>query len=151
MSRKISGSNKLLNFTNLLKNCGIIAVMSQSLPNYQQADIDLAKFVDYSMNPTHPRNQGKWLAFETVGYRLHEQSTRLEAAQAVVQQLINQLPQAQVTVGNTTPYGVRYRVRCPITGPNGQVGTLVTIWQIAPNSNIPRLITNWLEIHYDPN
>ena len=125
--------------------------MSDRLPNYQQAHIDPAKFVAYSMNSTNPRNQGKWLAFEAIGYQLHERTLRLEAAENVIQQLINQLPYVQAVIGRTTPYGVRYRVRCRITGPNSQVGTLVTVWQISPNSDVPRLITNWLEVHHDQN
>ncbi len=37
------------------------------LPEAQNARIDSKKFYEYSMNPDHPQNKGKWKAFEQIG------------------------------------------------------------------------------------
>ncbi|WP_324603613.1 MULTISPECIES: DUF6883 domain-containing protein [Kamptonema] len=48
--------------------------------------------------------------------------------------------------GKPTVHGLRFKVRIRITGLNSQEGTLVTSWQIDVGKDIPRLITNWLEV-----
>jgi hypothetical protein len=117
------------------------------LPNAQQVQIDPAKFDQYSMNPDNPRNLGKWRAFEEIGYDIRDSDDRQAAAQQVMTQLRQSLPNNAATPSKTSPYGARFEVRSMIQSPTGRTGTLVTIWQIDPNSTIPRLITNWLEVH----
>src|SRR5215470_4449286 len=53
---------------------------SLPLKNAQQAQIDPAKFDKYSMDPNNPNNQGKWKAFEGVGYNVHIPEGRSEGA-----------------------------------------------------------------------
>jgi uncharacterized protein YukE len=117
------------------------------LPNVERADVDVTKFSDYSMNESHPANGGKWVAWNDVGYSIDSASGRAAAAQDVMRQLDAQLPETTATFSKTTEWGSRFQVRTTIAGPNGRMGTLVTVWQYDKGSDIPKLITNWLETH----
>lgn len=117
------------------------------LPEAENAEIDSKKFEEYSMNPTNERNNGKWKAFEQLGYDVQSESRRKDSSQDVVTQLRDTLPGIPSTEGQTSPYGTRFEVRSTILGPNGGEGTLVSVWQIDKSSETPRMITNWLEVH----
>jgi len=121
--------------------------LGEPLQNTQQAQIDPAKLEKYSMNPFNPQNQGKWKAFELIGYSVQSEAGRQSGAVDVVNQIRQSLPNQPVTGGRTTPFGTRITVNIDIQGPNGNTGTLLTIWQFDPGSNAPRLITNWLKVH----
>jgi hypothetical protein len=117
------------------------------LKNAKQAQIDPAKFNKYSMNSNNPNNRGKWKAFEDVGYNVRTPEGRSEGAQHVIAQIEDQLLQSPATFDSVTSFGLRYQVNIKITGPNGRVGTLITKWQYDMNSDVPKLITNWLQVH----
>lgn len=117
------------------------------LPRAQDAEIDSRKFEQYSMNPTNPTNQGKWMAFAAIGYDVENPQSRNAAAQDVINQLRQGLVNAPATQGQSTIYGLRFQVRVRVQGPNAGEGTLVTTWQIDNGRDVPRLITNWLEVH----
>jgi hypothetical protein len=120
---------------------------SDPLPQAPRALIDPAKFTHYAMDPNHPRNGGKWKAFEALGYDVRSEAGRQRAAQDVINQLRKQLVTTAATENKTTQYGRRFQVRAPIIGLNGEEGTLVTIWQFDVGSDVPRLVTHWLEVH----
>ncbi|MCP4347168.1 MAG: hypothetical protein GY795_16780 [Desulfobacterales bacterium] len=119
----------------------------KNLPNFEKAEIDPDKFYRYSMDPGNISNQNKWMAFEEIGYQVWDEEIRKYDAQDVIDQLKKCLYNAPAIPGKTSKYGQRYNVSVQLTGPNGKTGTLVTIWQIETQNNIPRLITNWLEVH----
>lgn len=98
------------------------------------------------MNPNNPANQGKWMAFAAIGYDVQSAESRNAATQDVLNQLRQRLANAPATQGQTSIYGLRFQVRVRIQGLNGREGTLVTNWQIDNGKNVPRLITNWLEV-----
>lgn len=123
--------------------------MAGSLPRASEAAVDPAKFVDYSMNPTNPGNQGKWIAFVELGYDVSTPEERSVGFAHILQQVTAALPYAFAEDPFPTLYGIRYRVRIEIVGFNQRKGTLVTVWQVDKESLIPRLITNWLEAHND--
>ena len=83
-------------------------------------------------------------AFEQIGYDVTTEAGRQAGARDVKAQLKAQLETAPASKGKSTGFGQRYEVRVTIRGPSGQ-GTLVTVWQV--EGNVPRLITNWLEVH----
>jgi hypothetical protein len=112
----------------------------------QEPEIDPRKFTEYSMNPDHPDNKGKWMAFAALGYNVQSLEGREAAARDVMDQLRQGLPAAPSIPGQTSAYGTRFKVRLRIEGPNGTEGTLVTTWQIDRGKETPRLITNWLEV-----
>ncbi|MFQ6043636.1 MAG: DUF6883 domain-containing protein [Candidatus Poribacteria bacterium] len=117
------------------------------LPNYDQAIIDTAKFTEYSMNPHHPENQGKADGFKQLSYDVDTSEGRIAAMQDVVAQLRAKLQESPAILSRQTFYGLRYEVRTEIVGPNGKTGTLVTLWQYDIGTLVPRLVTNWLEVH----
>jgi uncharacterized protein YukE len=124
-----------------------IGTQVNHLPNAERALTDPAKFRDYSMNSGHPKNDGKWKAWDDLGYQIDSADRREAATRDVVEQLGAQLPQTSGILTDQTRYGPRFEVRTNIVGPNGRTGTLVTLWQYDSGSDTPRLITNWLETH----
>lgn len=117
------------------------------MADWATAVVDIEKFRDYSMNPEHPKNGGKHLAFEALGYVLAKPCDRERAARAVIEQLLNAVQRGQTPTQRDSQWGVRYDTATVIKGPNGRCGTLRAAWQEEPGSVAPRLITNWLELH----
>lgn len=99
------------------------------------------------MNPANPANQGKWVAFEAIGYDVQNTFSRRLAAQDVITQLKQQLTDAPAIQGQTSTYGLRFKVKVLLRGVNGREGCLITVWQIDNGAETPRLITNWLEVY----
>ena len=118
-----------------------------ALPAGNRAAIDPAKFEKYSMDPANTNNNGKWKAWLKLGYDVHDPLERQSAAQDVMRQLQQQLTNQAATLEELTKFGQRFQVQTIITGPNGEQGTLVTIWQYDNGASTPRLITNWLKTH----
>ena len=44
-----------------------------------------------------------------------------------------------------TQFGIKYKYRIPVTGPNGKTKNVIAVYQIDSGYSIPRLITNYLE------
>lgn len=112
---------------------------------WDEAQIDISKFRDYSMNPEHPDNGGKHLAFAALGWNVETAEGRELAADEVIRAIRASLPSADSKT-YASEYGQRARVALPLQGPNGRDGKLVTVWQIESGSRVPRLITNWLKV-----
>lgn len=113
---------------------------SLSMPNAEYAVTPREKFVDYSLNPDNPHAGGKPEAYEKgLGY------TR-ENADGLISQV-----HEYVTAGNKpydieqTEYGIKYRFRIPVTGPNGKTKNVIAVYQIDKGKSIPRMVTNYLE------
>jgi hypothetical protein len=121
------------------------------LPNAENAEIDLRKFSEYSMNPDNSQNQGKWIAFNAIGYDVRTAESREAAAQTLIDQLRQSFLEAPANPGKLNPYGIRFNVASTIQGSNGRQGVLRTVWQVDRGKETPRLITNWLEVYQDPN
>jgi hypothetical protein len=98
------------------------------------------------MNPGHHSECGKHKAFHAVGWELSTLQLREKAAGEVIGILRASLPPADVRLFSSA-YGTRYETRTVLKGPNGRVGSLIVIWQVAPSTVVPRLITNWFEVH----
>jgi hypothetical protein len=96
------------------------------------------------MDPNNINAGGKYEAFQQIGYDVSTEAGRHASAADVMEQLRAQLENTPATMGKDTGFGQRYEVRVLIRGPSGE-GTLVTVWQV--EGGIPRLITNWLEVH----
>lgn len=115
------------------------------MQNVAGAVISDGKLYGYSMNEAHPENGGKHHAWRDLGYDID--SKRREAAEDAVRQLRRHLPDVEPVDREETEYGPRYTTETPITGPNGQKGTMVTIWQYDIGSDVPRMLTHWVEVH----
>jgi hypothetical protein len=105
------------------------------------------KFTGYSMNPSNTNNLGKHQAFQALGYKLDTADERARAADDVIGQLRTALPPEGIPREHPSQYGRRAEVRTPLVGPSGSKATLVTVWQADNHGNVPRLITNWAEVH----
>ena len=119
----------------------------EPLPNADQAEINLRKFTDYSLQPDNPQNQGKWMGFAMIGYPVESPEGRQIATQDIIQQIRQNLAHTPAYKSKNNLYGMRLKVTIRIKGFNGQRGNLITIWQIDQDKTIPRLITNWLEVY----
>lgn len=102
------------------------------------------------MNPTNSKNQGKWRAFEAVGYDVHNDQNRETAAQEIILYLRQAILEAPALPGKFSPFGRRFNVSVPFMGINGRQGLLISVWQIDQDKDTPRLVTNWLEVYKDP-
>jgi filamentous hemagglutinin len=66
------------------------------------------------------------------------------------QAILEALPARPATLTSTTAFGKKYEVVVPITGPNGRMVDVLTVWQFdrLPNSvqyaDAPRLVTLYL-------
>ena len=117
------------------------AQSNYSMPNHTNAITPKQKFVNYSLDPDNSNAKGKAEAYEKgLGY------TKQNA-----DGLISQIHSA-VTSGTAKPYdvsttefGVKYKYRIPVTGPNGKTKNVIAVYQIDKGGNTPRLITNYLE------
>ena len=111
------------------------------MPNHDNAVTPKEKFVNYSLDYTNPNAKGKAEAYEKgLGY-----------TQKNADGLIGQIHNA-VTSGKVHPYeiskteyGIKYKYRISVTGPNGNTKNVIAVYQIDKGSTIPRLITNYLE------
>ena len=44
-----------------------------------------------------------------------------------------------------TDFGAKYKYRIPVKGANGQIKNVIAVYQIDNGSQIPRMITNYVE------
>lgn len=118
--------------------------------DFAQAEIDMRKFSDYSMDPTNPRNDGKHKGFEALGYDLSSAESRAASAALVVGRLreaLSALGASEPVEQSSTQFGRRFLLTVPLIGPNGTTATLQTRWLVPKGSVTPRLSTNWVEVH----
>ncbi len=116
------------------------------LPRAKYAEIDPRKFTEYSMNPSNPNNQGKWKAFQAIGYNIYTPKNREIATESILNQIRSQLEHSPAILDDPSPYGSRFTVIITIIGFNNREGQLITKWQIDNDKTVPRLITNWLQV-----
>ncbi len=114
---------------------------SNYMPNHTNAVTPKEKFVNYSLDYTNPNSAGKAEAYERgLGYN-----------QSNYQGLVSQIHNA-VSSGQSKPfqvseteYGIKYKYRISVTGPNGKTKNIIAVYQLDKGSRTPRLITNYLE------
>jgi len=94
------------------------------LPRAEDAQIDIRKFEQYSMDPNNRKNGGKWTAFAAIGYDVQSLLGRRAGAQDVINQLRAKLGSAPATKGEASIYGDRFEVKLEIKGPSGKEGIL---------------------------
>lgn len=114
---------------------------NQSMPSHSKATTPIEKFVNYSLDYNNPNAVGKAEAYErALGYTKSN-------AQGLVSQIHN-----AVTSGTAKPYqvseteyGIKYKYRISVTGPNGKTKNVIAVYQIDKGSSTPRLVTNYVE------
>jgi hypothetical protein len=98
------------------------------------ASIPADKLRDYLLSTTHPDGRGKAEYLGGLGYS-QDAFSRLEA------DLREQILTLDAQPGRLSPYGQKYEILGPLTGPNGNTAWVRTIWIILTGETAPRLVT----------
>ena len=92
------------------------------------------KLRDYLLSIAHPDGRSKAEYLSGLGYS-HDAFSRLET------DLREQILTLDAELGRESPYGQKYEILGPLTGPNGSTGWVRTIWIILAGETVPRLVT----------
>lgn len=112
-----------------------------SMPNHQNAVTPKEKFINYSLNPNNPNAKGKAEAYErALGFNRNN-------AQDLIRQIEGAVKNESVSPISIskTEFGAKYKYRIPVKGENGQIKNVIAVYQIDKGSQIPRMITNYVE------
>lgn len=98
------------------------------------AEISEAKIRRYLLNPEHPSGKVKARFFERMGYTLRNWSQLAEdlRIQHLSQPVFRYRP---------SPFGRKYRITAPLTGPKGVTCIVTSVWLIPKGGRRARLIT----------
>jgi len=103
------------------------------LPNSSQAVIAPEKLRDYLLSSIHPIGRYKALFFRTLGY----DQTSWQQLETDLRSLAS-LPAEPL---ESTEYGTKYAITGLLTGLNGRVAEIVTVWIILAGEDVPRFVT----------
>jgi len=106
-----------------------------TLPNPEQAVVDIIKIRDYCLNPEHRRAQHKARVFSAV------LGLKPEHAELLRQELLSAARTHQATSTEQDNYGQRYQLEFTMTGPNGQQATIRSSWIVRRGENFAPLTT----------
>ena len=113
------------------------------LPNCERAVVERSKLVEYALSPESERGRHKARVFErALGFTSADW-------QDLKQAILAGLPHTAATPQRETPFGKKYTVIVPVTGPNGRTADVMTVWQFDRLSggalrDVPRLVTLYL-------
>ena|SRR3972149_3549119 len=108
------------------------------LPNYGKAFIDPVKIRDYILSSLHPVGRFKAALFKMMGYTPEDWELFAEDIRKY------HLPLDAEPI-EKTKYGQKYIITGAITGPNGKIVILRSIWIIMEGEEAPRFITIYPE------
>ena len=103
------------------------------IPNADRAIVPREKLQDYLLSPTHPVGRFKAAFFGSIGYT----QVDWEALEHQIRRLLDN----EAVEGEETRYGKKYEVHGTITGLTGQEVSLVTVWVILAEEDVPRFVT----------
>lgn len=112
-----------------------------SMPNHQQAVTPPEKFIEYSLDYDNPNSRGKAEAYEkALGFNKSN-------ADMLIEQIDSDVRNESVSPIeiSETEYGTKYKYRIPVKGANGQIKNVIAVYQIDKGTDIPRMITNYVE------
>jgi hypothetical protein len=103
------------------------------IPGADTAVIPPEKIIDYLLNLSHPVGGSKARWFLSIGYDTGQPD-----------QLADDLKQLVRTsddfVAESTSFGVKCKVKGPLTPPTGQAGNVVSVWIVETGTSAPRLV-----------
>jgi hypothetical protein len=108
--------------------------MPSSIPSPARARIDPRKLRDYALNPAHESGRFKAAFFAQMGYAAADWR-RLE--RDIRQQHLTQ----PAELGQPSPFGQKYTITAPLTGPTGEPRQVTTVWIIRPGNDWADLVT----------
>jgi filamentous hemagglutinin len=100
----------------------------------RDAIIPADKLRDYLLSTTHPDGRGKAEYLSRLGY---SQDTAAELDADLREQTLS----LDAEQGRLSPYGQKYEILGPLTGPNGSTAWVRTIWIVLTGETAPRLVT----------
>lgn len=103
------------------------------LPNSSKAVIAPEKLRDYLLSTAHPIGRYKSLFFRTMGY----DQNNWRQLEAHLRDLLSRPAEPL----EATEYGAKFAITAPLTGPNGRMAEIVTIWIILAGEEMPRFVT----------
>ena len=92
------------------------------------------KLRDYLLSLGHPDGRGKAEYLRALGYS-QDAYSRLET------DLREQILTLDAEPGRPSPYGQKYEILGPLTGPKGTTAWVRTIWIVPTGETAPRLVT----------
>lgn len=111
------------------------------MPNYDKSVTPIEKFTKYSLDPNNPNNHGKAEAYKRgLGF---DKSNAEILRRSIHKKIISGKYKPYDT--ETDQYGIRYKYRLPIKGPNGKTKKVIAVYQIDKGKENPRMITNYLD------
>jgi hypothetical protein len=108
------------------------------IPNPQNAIIEQAKIEQYLLDVDHPQGGTKARLLLSLGYSVDNWRILDDDLRRM------HVPEDVLTV-RSTEWGIRYEIVAPLTGPNGDIVLMRSIWQIDVGAEAPRLITMYPE------
>ena len=109
-------------------------MMAQVRLPVQSAIIAHDKLGEYLLSVAHPDGRGKAEYLGRLGYS-QDTAGRLDA------DLREQILSLDAQPGRPSPYGQKYEILGPLTGPNGKNAWVRTIWIVLTGEAAPRLVT----------
>lgn len=106
-----------------------------ALTDFQKAEIPRQKIVNYLLDPLHKEGQHKARVFKAA--LDFDQSNWEQLAQAIRAEL----PCYPAVRSSEGVWGKKYQVILPITGRNGNVVDVLTVWIVRLETNFPTLVT----------
>jgi len=100
----------------------------------QDTIIPPEKLRDYLLSPSHPDGRAKAVYLARLGYS-PENWARLEA------DLREQHLSHEAIPARPSPYGRKYEILGPVTGPNGMTAWIRSIWIVRTEEDRARLVT----------
>lgn len=112
-----------------------------SMPNHQKAVTPPEKFINYSLEYDNPNARGKAEAYErALGFNKSNADILINQVEFAIQN--ESVSPIEVS---PTEFGVKYKYRIPIKGVNGQIKNIIAVYQIDKGTEIPRMVTNYVE------
>lgn len=103
------------------------------IPRFEEAVIAPEKITEYLLNDDHPEGKSKARFLALAGFERTEPQALDAALRA------QHLP-SEARFGKPSPFGIKYEVTGPLTGPAGAV-IITSIWIVRHGEPFPRLIT----------
>ena len=95
----------------------------------------------YDLRYTNPNARGKAEAYEkALGFNK-------DNADELIEQIDDAVKNESVSpiTFTETEYGMKYKYSIPVKGANGQIKNVIAVYQIDRGSQVPRMITNYVE------
>ena len=104
------------------------------LPRAEDAIIDAEKMRDYLLLPEHPVGRFKAAYLRTLGYsREHWEQLESDLREFHTSEDVSEVVESR--------HGAKYIIRANLKGPNGKEATIVSVWIVLNDEDVPRFVT----------